>query len=257
MRDCLLCCIVHAGHNEMSMFRKIAKLIAPYEARQFIKKSHRDFMFRRAMGTFLKDPSAAVASNSHLLQELYTGWDNGNYTAQSEFAMACIKEALAAKGSILECGSGLTTPLIAAVCQRTDSTLYTLEHSQPFGDRVIRCLQRYGLTSARVLINPLKSYGEFDWYAPPMEQLPEDIALVICDGPPGDTRGGRYGVVPVMKERLRNDCVILLDDTARDAEQRIAKRWASELNVTYDTLGHENPYVRMALDNPRAQVSER
>jgi hypothetical protein len=43
----------------------------------------------------------------------------------------------------------------------------------------------------------------------------------VCDGPKGTTRGGRYGLAPVMKDRLAPGCIVLLDDTSREAERAI------------------------------------
>lgn len=75
--------------------------------------------------------------------------------------------------------------------------------------------------------SPLKDYGDFCWYDAPLESMPDSFSLVICDGPPGATKGGRYGLVPFMRDRLRSGCVILLDDAEREEERTIAARWQS------------------------------
>ena len=41
-----------------------------------------------------------------------------------------------------------------------------------------------------------------------------------------DTRGGRFGLVPVLVQRFARDGVILLDDFGREPEKEIADRWA-------------------------------
>lgn len=89
----------------------------------------------------------------------------------------------------------------------------------------------------------LASYGDYTWYVPPLEQMPSGFGLVICDGPPGDTLGGRYGMLPVMKTRLARHCVILLDDVQRPAEREVAERWARELGTTYRSVGMEKPFA--------------
>jgi len=71
--------------------------------------------------------------------------------------------------------------------------------------------------------------------------------MVICDGPPGATKGGRYGLVPVMKDRLRTGSFILLDDAAREQEQEIARRWMSELDASIETIGDAKPYISLTL----------
>jgi hypothetical protein len=56
----------------------------------------------------------------------------------------------------------------------------------------------------------------------------DEIALMICDGPPDKTRGGRYGLVPALAQRLENECVILADDADRPSEQRVLAACAEE-----------------------------
>jgi len=77
--------------------------------------------------------------------------------------------------------------------------------------------------------------------------MPDSFSLVICDGPPGKTRGGRYGVVPVMKERLKPGCVILLDDTGREEERKLASRWETELGAFLQVRGSEKAYIKMTV----------
>lgn len=77
--------------------------------------------------------------------------------------------------------------------------------------------------------------------------MPDRFTLVICDGPPGSIRGGRYGLVPIMKERLKPGCVILLDDAAREQEQTIAGKWEAELGASSEILGSKKPYIRLMV----------
>ena len=72
-------------------------------------------------------------------------------------------------------------------------------------------------------------HGDFDWYDVEAVNIPNGIGLVVCDGPKGTTRGGRNGLAPVMKDRLARGCIVLLDDTSREAERAIIERWCAEL----------------------------
>jgi hypothetical protein len=99
-----------------------------------------------------------------------------------------------------------------------------------------------------VLDSPLGQYGEFDWYCPNMETLPDRFSVVTCDGPPGDTLGGRYGLVPVMHHHLRSGSVILLDDAEREHEQEVAKRWEAELPAKAIWIDGRKPFIRLVVD---------
>jgi hypothetical protein len=77
--------------------------------------------------------------------------------------------------------------------------------------------------------------------------MPDSFPLVVCDGPPGSTKGGRYGLVPIMREWLKPGCVILLDDAGREQERAIARRWEAELGASSETLGSIKPYIEMTV----------
>jgi hypothetical protein len=79
--------------------------------------------------------------------------------------------------------------------------------------------------------------------------MPGVFDLVICDGPPGTTKGGRYGLVPIMRERLKPGCAILLDDAGREQERAIADRWKTELGASFEICGSSKPYIKMTIMN--------
>ena len=80
--------------------------------------------------------------------------------------------------------------------------------------------------SANVLHTPLQPYGSYNWYRAP--GLRSDFCLVVCDGPLGHTRGGRYGLLPRMRHQLRTGATILLDDAQRPEEQHVLRQWEQE-----------------------------
>jgi hypothetical protein len=69
--------------------------------------------------------------------------------------------------------------------------------------------------------------------------------MVICHGPPPGTRGGRFGLVPVMMEKLRPEVIILLGDGGGDADRAIAERWGQMLGGNPELIGAEQPYLRL------------
>jgi hypothetical protein len=164
-----------------------------------------------------------------------------------EYLAGCIQNALVAKGPILECGSGLSSLVVGAIAAENGIEHWVLEHSPEWAAKLQRDLDRYRIDSARVCVAPLKNYDGFDWYDAPLDLLPDRFALVICDGPPYWNKGGRFGLVPILRQRLTAPCVILLDDAAREQERTIAKRWAAELGASYETLGTKKPYAKLTV----------
>jgi hypothetical protein len=184
-----------------------------------------------------------------VLDDLVYGWNNGGWLALHDYLMACVVEARRATGPILECGSGLTTLVVGAVARETGNELWSLEHLPEWRAKVSTELRRFKIGSVRLCDAPLVTYPGFTWYEPPLASMPEAFSLVVCDGPPAETPGGRYGLLPVMRDRLAPDAVILLDDLVRVDEQEVVNRWVSETNSWSQILGTRRQLARVTFNN--------
>lgn len=237
--------LVHAPSAE-----QVVRSAIPTPVTRTLWALHRDFVFRRAIRRFIRDPESCGVSGNQVLSDLIYGWGNESWSALDDYLAACIRHALGSNGPILECGSGLSTILVGAIAKKRRRSHWALEHSPEWAMRVQRFLTRFDLDSAVVLCaSPLRDYGEFCWYDPPLESMPRAFDLVICDGPPGWTKGYRYGLVPIMKERLMPGCVILLDDAGREQERAVSERWKKELGASLAIRGSARPYVEMTVTN--------
>jgi hypothetical protein len=132
---------------------------------------------------------------------------------------------------VLECGSGLTTLLLGLLAGRRGVGVWSLEHLIEWRKRVASALARHDIREVHLLLAPLENYGPFTWYSPKVP-LPGHFDLVVCDGPPSDTHGGRYGMLPVMRERIDERTMILLDDAERPSEHQVLRQWQADAAVT-------------------------
>jgi hypothetical protein len=171
-------------------------------------------------------PSAA------LLRQLARGWGNESWSASTPVVAAMLDWFTRTTGPALECGSGLTTLTLAAAAMASGRTLLSLEHDYYWAARARGALPGSLRPSVTVAVAPLRSYGTFDWYALEHCTLPASIGFVLCDAPPGSTRGGRYGLAPVLGRHLAPGCIVLLDDTQRAEERSIVQRWCAELGAS-------------------------
>jgi hypothetical protein len=169
------------------------------------------------------------------LPVLRSAWGNLGYTADISYLAAVLHHAMQAGGPILECGSGLTTFLLAIA---SGQAVWSLEHLAEWRRRTQTRLGWVGV-GANVLHAPLRPYGSYDWYAVPAS-LPSDFRLVVCDGPPGETRGGRYGLLPLLGHHLSKGARLLLDDAERSQEQRVLQRWQKEADWEYVIEGERD-----------------
>jgi hypothetical protein len=190
-----------------------------------------------------RDPWSALDAGSEIPRRLIEGWGNASWSTDDEYLIASIDELGRTEGPVLECGSGLSTIVLGIIAGQMGREVWTLEHHAHWGDQVRQALAGRRIANVHVSVKPLKNYGEFSWYEPPLADMPRDFGLVICDGPPGQGHGGRCGLLPVMRDRLAARCTILLDDTIRDAEKEIAQRWSTELNAPAEFCGARKSFA--------------
>jgi len=227
--------------------------LAPAEAtvrvKSYLRAQHQRFVFNWAIWS-LRRSALEIPPSNRRLQQLIYGWNNDGWSASVEFMHEMIRCASQVRGPILDCGSGLSTLLLGLVAERSGATVWSLEHHAFWAERIVASLSRHNLHRVHVCHAPLRSFGDFDWYDVYAAALPTDIALVICDGPPQDTRGGRYGLLPIMRAHLAPGCVILLDDAARPPERRVLDQWARELGTTYRVAPGAKPFAHLVVPAP-------
>jgi hypothetical protein len=166
-----------------------------------------------------------------LLTDLITGWDNPGFAADLDYVEELAGRASSTYGPILECGTGLTTIILGLLAGRRGVEVWSLENSEEWHHRIGGTLKHHGIKDVRISLAPLRDYQGFCWYDPPLLEMPNQFSLVVCDGPPGTTKGGRYGLMPILGNRLVAGSVVLLDDAERPGEIESLNRWKSEVRL--------------------------
>lgn len=152
---------------------------------------------------------------------LADAWDNP-WAASPEFLATAYKLAQDADGPILECGSGLSTVVMAAA----GAKVHALEHDPIWAMRVRDVLDDHGL-SAELECHRLKD----GWYEPPKGKFP----LVVIDGPPrklGD-RSKAYEYA---------SGVVLVDDTQDPVQADALHAFAGDRPVTHIGAGNNRQF---------------
>ena len=112
-------------------------------------------------------------------------------------------KAVNSNGDVLECGSGLSSLLLAVTAGRQGHHVHTFEHDTGCHQKLLALVDRYHLSNITIHHAPIRSYGNFDWYDIPSSCGSDNFQLVICDGPARHlTDSGHYGLFPVMRQRL-------------------------------------------------------
>ncbi len=182
------------------------------------------------------------------------------WAASPDLCLELVRQVLTRRPRlVVEFGSGLSTLWLAYALEQVGegAKLVSVDHDPHYGARTTADLEAHGLTDiAEVRIAPLTTTpmdGEsVRWYDPTVLADLEDIDLVVVDGPPGSTAPqARYPAVPLLRNKLTSDAVIVLDDCERTDERAILDRWRTLLPESeLSMLEHEKQTAVLQLSLP-------
>ena len=133
---------------------------------------------------------------------------------------------------VLELGSGLST-LVMAYALEANGTgkLHALENHSETAVSTRRLLSEHKLQPYALLLDaPLRQVdvdgGTYSWYHHPDYRSLAPIDLLFVDGPEGALATmNRYPALPILRDCLAENAVILVDDTYREDETLMLNRW--------------------------------
>lgn len=136
---------------------------------------------------------------------------------------------------VIELGGGASTIWIGYALRKAGGgKVISVDHLSEYRDRTEAALRQHGLQQyAETRLAPLQPVnigGEtFNWYCLDMFEDVNAIDIVLVDGPPAKSGpAARYPAIPILKDRLHDGTLVVLDDADRVAESKISKRWLRE-----------------------------
>lgn len=231
----------------------LVKKVLPGSLKDKIKSLDRERRLDAAMSQLAGVPKNEVPGRE-VLTDLAGAWGEDGFRAVGGYLEEVTRAAAKADGPVLEIGSGLTTLILGSLVGRRGLPVWTLEHHPEFFRNTEAMLNRYSLTNVHLTLAPLRDYGDFSWYDPPLDELPRDFSLVTADGPPGDVKGGRFGLLPVLRSYFAPGVVVLLDDAERPREQECLRRWETEYGLSHRSQTRdEKGWAICTFSEPSAQ----
>jgi hypothetical protein len=218
------------------MLREAIKAILPVPTRRAV----RQFLDERALTASLQ-PIRRGDFSHDALGAFRRAWGNDGFSGDIRFLEECAARLSAPRGTVLECGTGATTILAGVLAERYGFDVFCLEQDPEWAAKARNTLKREKLTRVGVLDAPLTRYGDYVWYDVKGHALPDDITLVICDGPfvgkevdEEAYASWRYGIMPYLRGRQFG--TMLLDDCDEYRARPVLERWRIEFGVKIEVV---------------------
>lgn len=136
---------------------------------------------------------------------------------------------------IVEAGAGVSSIILSEVlmAEKSDARHYALDHLEKYA---ALAREKVANPHSQVLYAPLKDYQiggkSWKWYDLSALDGVEQIDMLVIDGPPETIQEmARYPALPLLRDKLSDKAIIILDDTNRPDEQRIIRRWKEEFGL--------------------------
>lgn len=152
--------------------------------------------------------------------------------------------------TVVELGSGLSTLYLATMMKKSGAGhVYSIEHDSSYAAETVAELASRGLQDFATVIPAELTTLDLDgknwtWYDINWSGLPDNIDLLLVDGPPMQTqRLARYPALPIFEDHLSANATVILDDADRKDEQAILKMWLSQ----FDSFTSRSKFCRKGL----------
>ena len=162
-------------------------------------------------------------------EKLFMLWGN-HWSATPPMLVEAYRMAKETRGDILECGTGLTTIVMACAINGTQKRIVSLENDEAWIGKISAKLLRYGLSGNVDLRYAPIADG---WYSlnKPIGIIP---SLTVCDGP--ERKYGRNGLFASCYIDTSKSALIM-DDTNDPVMLKLAKMFALQNDKEVDFRG--------------------
>jgi hypothetical protein len=181
---------------------------------------------------------------------------------EEAFSAVCADAGQLSPRTIVEFGSGVSSVRLALAFPAAE--VFSIDDSTQFGGATQTLAERHGLTEqVHVSIRPLT----WQWHRGALYQsyaagpFPDQIDVVVIDGPPSSTQRGREACLHHVVGALRAGGRVYLDDYGRAGERQIVKNWLTAFPGVFQKwvlpFGHEVCVLEKTTPAAKARVDPR
>ncbi len=132
--------------------------------------------------------------------------------------------------TIVELGSGVSTLVLAKSVGRGGKVI-SIDNSEEYAGYTREMLADHGVRNVQIIVAPLKKYpGGSEWYDLTKLKAIRRVDLLLVDGPPATSDpAARFPALAEFSSKLSARAVVVLDDTIRESEAKLADAFAKAL----------------------------
>src|SRR5262249_55420144 len=129
--------------------------------RDAVRQTHRRMLLRSSLARLDECVRAGRRPDTRLMENLVRGWSNEAWSAGSSLLSAVLDWLPKTTGTIAECGSGLSTLVLATAANATGRKVFSLEHDQAWAAKLQDALPDSLRAALELCVTPIRNYGEF------------------------------------------------------------------------------------------------
>src|SRR5262245_57492229 len=133
--------------------------------RNTLRQTHRRMLLRTALTRLDECMRTGRKPGTRLMEHLVRGWGNEAWSAGSALLSAVLDWLPKSSGTIAECGSGISTLVLASAAKASGRELFSFEHDPQWAAKLKGAIPEQLRSSIELCVTPIRNYGEFDWYS--------------------------------------------------------------------------------------------
>ncbi|MEZ5557580.1 MAG: class I SAM-dependent methyltransferase [Pseudomonadales bacterium] len=189
------------------------------------------------------DPDTLPAG---LVTELYAHWGDPLDEPGEGFLRSCLAELKLADGPVLQCGAGVLTLLLGAICGRDAKRhLWCFEQDPQWSNVMRSWLTQYEIANAHVITAPARMYPTFVWYAMDLNRVPKGLRLLLCEGSRATPRGA-VGALEMLTDHLAPNCTVLARRVTSKDDLAYLKDWAGRHGAALVMVDKREGFIKLS-----------
>lgn len=187
------------------------------------------------------DPRAAG-----IALKLFKLWGDPLDQPRESYLRSCLREFHEVDGPVLVSGASLMVLILGAISAGDKNrTIWCLEQNPHWANVLRSWIDRYGIKGTYIINAPATVKSGIVRFRVDVNDLPNNIGLVLCDGPRASA-GSAFSTLLTVGTSLSPAFTIFARKIKIDSEGPLIKRWALKHGATFVLLNKGDGFAKIS-----------